>query len=238
MAKKVYKSTVELTVETKDLPVKSIEAYRCTEAKKESRKEVRVVVWEGICSKGDARAVGMSMARQPKWCLLRPEDLEGLRRYGWTMPRDEAYDEFIVNRFSKTPFSDWGKKDWKLVRVESGDHMIFDQDGLALPVGQTCEYIMWNMDNEHYELDKAFEILSRHPEVEDLRRFDIPYYNREKGRTKSLAFRWVPTVDSYREIWSWCLKNESKYPSTEMPRAARALDLFGLRAVEKEPRWW
>jgi len=238
MAKKVYKSTVELTVETKDLPVKSIEVYRCTETTKESGKKGRSVTWEGICSKGEARASRMAPACRTGWVLLRDEDLEDLRRHGWTMARDEDPDEYIVNRFSKTPFSDWGKAYWKLVRVSGGDHMIFDQDGAALPVGQTCEYIMWNMDNEHYDLDKAFEILSRHPEVEQLSRFDIPYYNREEGLTESLAFRWVPTVDSYRKTWAWCLENKSKYPSTEMPRAARALDLFGLRVAEKEPKWW
>jgi hypothetical protein len=152
---------------------------------------------------------------------------------------------------SKTPLTDMDNKTKILVRLDYDSHMAFSIKGAPYPVAKQFDYIEGTLDNLHYDLEKAVQILSKRKDVQLVKSeqphynsnpyiLEIPYYNRGDGRYDYVAFRWIPTVQTYRKVWKKCLAVEKDYPSTRIREVALGMDLFGLRkgGAEKERHWF
>ena len=243
MTSKTFTTTTILKVETKPVPgLPDFLVFRCEQEIITGRRKPKVSSWEGFCRAKKPPSPGNekpSLKEDEGWLFTTQAALDEGARYGWTRPGDDGEWVYpIHNGMTETPFTDLGRKDLVLVRAEGGGHMLFDRKGKALPVARGVDYIDWRADNGHYDLDKAVEVLSKRSDIHDLRREDIPYYNRDSGRTETLVFTWAPDVRTYRRAWKWCQELDTHYPSTRFPYAVEKLDLWGLAraGAKKENR--
>ena len=138
---------------------------------------------------------------------------------------------------------------WTLVWHNSYDGMLYDAHGEHLPVARNIGYIGFNLDNQHYRLEDAAAILYAHPDFTptldcgdvaktplDLIK-DIPYYNRDEKRNRSIEGVWHPSTDTYREVMALAktmCNGERKTPdSWTINTAMKKLDVLGLRFAAK-----
>ena len=243
MASKTFTTTTTLKVETKPVPgVPELLVYRCEREAQTGRRKPKLSSWEGFCPVKKPPSPGNekpSLKEDQGWFFTTQASVEAVARYGWTcMGESREWVYPLHEGMSKTPFTDVGRKDLVLVRAEGGGCMVFDRKGKALPVARGVDYIDWCVDNGHYDLDKAVEVLSKRSDIHDLRREPIPYYNQDSGRTETLVFTWAPDVRTYRRAWKWCQGLNVHYPSTRFPYAVDKLDLWGLAraGAKKESR--
>lgn len=132
-----------------------------------------------------------------------------------------------------------------VVRIDHSGYMLFDRHGNVLPTAMYFNYMCGQMGEDTYDLDLAVEILSKDLRIATvdpstrrgdicetkLRYYDIPYYNSEPGRTKTLSFTFSPTKEDMVVLWEKAKSLSTKYPSTEFHRAVFELDMLGLRAA-------
>ena len=128
----------------------------------------------------------------------------------------------------------------RVLRIDYSSHMVFDRSGNVMPAGIHFEYIKACMDNAHYDLLRALEILKQNERVHFLSRRErltdepeilaIEHYNASSLRNRYLAFWFEPTVEEQRALWEKQKAYGTKYPSTEEYRAMFDLDILGLRA--------
>lgn len=232
-----FKKTVEHTETLLTLPITKTQlAYRlvrqCDITDEKGRKHPKVLGSEsqGIISQAILeKHISEGADFTSDLSLVSDETLEGIRRRGWSYEADEwgiqkPYD-YIKS----------GKKG-HLVRFDHGAHMLYDASGKVLPVGLFFEYISAYMDNKHYNLERAVEILKKNPNVDlQERRWgdgyidNIPSYNASQGRDRCISFWWAPTTEEYRQLWTKCKELKGQYPSTNRYRAVFECDLLGLR---------
>lgn len=158
-----------------------------------------------------------------------PAALETLRKHEDNV---EAYNEYS-NHLPFKVLVDLKRKSRKIVEFDNGSHMVFDQNGVSLPVGIHCDYMHGRFDNAHYNLDIALKVLLKNKRVrffEDKRTItQIPYYNVGKYSSQMLAFTYEPTKEEAQAMWEKQLSYKSKYPSTTNYQALFDLDILGLR---------
>jgi len=95
-------------------------------------------------------------------------------------------------------------KPYEVLRVNSYDHTLYTVDDKRLPVAMQFSYIDGGVDNGNFDLKKLVDYLQTREDV-TLREdrsgrliHNIPYYNRESGRTTHLEFTWHPDVRTYQ----------------------------------------
>lgn len=222
------------------------------ESKGELRRDVAHMipaqVQQGFVDDRNLRLIQRGKSYKTKVFIQLDADLRELvRQEGWS-----AWEKIGWDR-SRDVFSAVSDPDC-LVRVDVSSHMMFDRRGDALPVAVYFDYIAGGGISEgRYDLDKlAAHLLSRDdiwvfPRKSGWRRddcdresrattveeciTDIPYYNSERGSSKTIYFRWAPTAEDYRRMWAHCLAKKKQYPSTYMHEAIFELDLIGARAA-------
>lgn len=241
MTAKTFTTTTTLKVETKPVPgLPDFVVFRCEQEIRTGRRKPKLSSWEGFCRAKKLPSPGNekpSLKENEGWVFTTQSALDELARHGWCRDVDGKWVYPLHKGMTETPFTDLERDDLVLVRAEGGGHMVFDRKGKALPVARNVDYIDYRMDNEHYDLDKAVQILSKRSDIHDLRREPIPYYNRDEGRTETLIFTWAPNVRTYRRAWKWCQEQDTEYPSTRFNYAVEKLDLWGLaRAGAKKER--
>lgn len=242
MTAKTFTTSTTLKVETKPVPgLPDFVVFRCEQEIRTGRRKPKLSSWEGFCRAKKPPSPGNekpALKEDEGWLFTTQAALDEVARHGWSRPNEKGGWDFPLHEgMTETPFTDLGRKDLVLVRAEGGGHMVFDRKGKALPVGRRVDYIEYRMDNGHYDLDKAVQVLSKRSDIHDLQREPIPYYNRDEGRTETLIFTWAPNVRTYRRAWKWCQEQDTEYPSTRFAYAIESLDLWGLaRAGAKKER--
>ena len=167
--------------------------------------------------------------------LVSPRLLENSRLFGYPFTwQEKNLKKEIEEDISYKPFDDYIEKDeWKVVKLDSYNKMIFDIDNEVLPVAVYFNYIMGGMTNAKYDLAKAEKILSKRNDIKfisDNHIEDIPYYNTNRYSNKCLEFMWQPTIKDYKKMWKCCNELNKQYPSTAIHTAVFKLDLLKLRA--------
>lgn len=177
---------------------------------------------------------------------------ELFRTKGWNAWDDKADLELRADMFEQI----LKVKDLDtIVHFDYSSHMMFDRHGKPLPVAVNFDYISnGGITDGRYDLEKlAAHLLSRediwvypckdrkwYPDAVDYtgRATEVeqcitavPYYNAERGCSKTIYFRWMPTADDYRRMWDLCVANKKQFPSTYRHQAIFDLDLIGARAA-------
>jgi hypothetical protein len=138
---------------------------------------------------------------QGNFCIVEPRLLEKLRMGGWFSDSKE-YD-----LISKEPFTRvLSGKPYKVVRLKSYDHTVFDLEGNPLPVGLYFDYINGRVSNRVFKIKGLLEHLKSRSDVTLLQEkysddfvHRIPSYNSDSGSTH-LSFIWNPDAEVYREF--------------------------------------
>ncbi len=145
---------------------------------------------------------------------LSPEQVEDLRKNQWT------------HEFKPVPLWNAAKAGLTNASTLLGvgkyyytyDATMRFHDGRVIPCGVAFDYIEPAMRDTAYDVDKAFDILSKRTDLHQLQKIDVPYYN---GGGKGLFFIWeVP-----EELWGEITTNHSNRYKYVFDN-----DLLGLRA--------
>ena len=134
----------------------------------------------------------------------------------------------------------------RMVRLDHGGHMLFDDQGTVLPIALHYDYMNGNMRDGAYDLHGVAEYLKNNPQVRpwdeqtSLTVDRVPYYNVSPGCTQSLAFVFAPTQEQMERIWAKANEGTGEYPSTRLHQSVWELDVLGLRAagLAKGTSYW
>lgn len=213
-------------------------------------------VTQGFIAKGELAKMrqGESCKLRDDLSLVLPEGREIMRTRGYvyTLSNEIAtrFNDELVRRDCYDAFERGDVTVDDVIRFEHASHMLFDRHGQVLPVAIRFDYIEAHVNNSRYDLEKAAKILLARDDITifPVKRYrdepdydgvaktveeavaSIPYYNAERGRNRTITFRWTPRVEDYRKMWAECLRLGGRYPSTNRYHAVFNLDLLGLRA--------
>lgn len=201
-----------------------------------NRQHPTVSVTEGITSKANLTTYqkGASAMRPyaTNWVALlaSPYLLTVAQEQGRNSP---AFMD-VVSDLSQSPYTRFVEDTATardLVFFERSTQLLYDRHKQPLPMAVSCSYLNGRFDNANYHLDKASKILMQR---EDIRiksaQVSIPHYNADRRRNQHLEFVWVPNVEDYRRMISYCNEIGGQHPSMHIYRAMFELDILGLRA--------
>lgn len=163
----------------------------------------------------------------PNWMLLSLEGLAEFAQWGW----DGEEGAFLWRQgVSRTPWSDRASSQYRLVRLDPLNNMLFDEQGEPLVVAQSVMEFpdgglllsgvqLFNRE-EMSRLDLA--ALRAHPHVSDW------------TYGQALSFRWTPDLETYRRAWAKCRELNPQNPGIEFCRAIRVLGLLDSKQEQEE----
>lgn len=202
---------------------------------------------EGFASTKAVRAFlkGKPMPREQVLHLVAPAFRQILQQEGFAAAQDASAKANDGWQFVRYPFKalvEEGACLDDVLRLDFSSNMAFDRHGEVLPVAKRMDYIEAGLHNRNYDLDKAVAILKEDPRIvflDDRNKvleegespiLDIPYYNRDDGRSQFLALLFRPTAEDEKRLWAAQQAYRTKYPSTMWRQAIRDLDMLGLAA--------
>lgn len=165
------------------------------------------------------------------------EFLVSLQQIGYSRTLDKF--DATLNGIQKNLMSLWSKRGYQLVRMYRSGHMVFDLADRLLPMAIRFDYINGGITNEDYDLDQVVSVLKQNQQVRGLsddviETSDIPWYNRESHRSKAVEFVFSPTQEQMQQIWQTARQMNARYPSTQIVRAVKKLDLLNLNICKKQ----
>jgi len=92
---------------------------------------------------------------------------------------------------------------YMIVLWNAASHKIADLHYNFISIPISFGYINGNIDNEKYDLDKLLEKLKKDKNVvnrENLKISNIPYYNAESGKDKTIEFKYLLPDDAYEKV--------------------------------------
>lgn len=174
--------------------------------------------------------------------LVTPEVIEYFRTHGWIQIlgsdndiysklaplNDKPYTNFINETVTKE----------NLVFVDYSRNMVFDRKDEPFATAMYFSYMDGGIDNGHYHLDRALEILKQRNDIKFLngrnylelesKAIRIPSYNAERYRNEYLQFIWMPSREDYVKMWNKAKSCNGMFQSKH--HAVFDLDLLGLRS--------
>lgn len=128
-------------------------------------------------------------------------------------------------------------------------HVLFDNTGKAVPIPMTFDYIGTDFHSNAVEIEKAKEVLIKHPWVlnkEDLEIQRVPYYNADGNNHRYLQVTLLPDAKSYNKMYEMAIstKRGKEFFSVELKNLVigknyafpdyNPLKLHKLRIKEKQ----
>lgn len=195
-----------------------------------------------VDDKGRAALLKGKEPKKLELIVLTTAQLEIFRTQGWSGAEEEFYKNFPSDPWAILEADPTLTAD-NLARLDTSSHMLFDRHGEALPVGLVFDYIHSRISESTHDLKKlAAHLLERFDVVvyaDDGRGrrqgvaktvaeaiYDIPSYNAESGRSKSVQFLWAPSKEDYRQVWKAC---KGKYPSTQLREVCMEMDMLDVK---------
>jgi hypothetical protein len=93
-------------------------------------------------------------------------------------------------------------------------HLMFSLDEKIIPLVHHCDYMTGNFENKSYRLEELLPYLKEHPMVikdysayktrrgdEYLKIQSVPHYNNDDGKRMHIAFKVLPELESYNELF-------------------------------------
>jgi hypothetical protein len=211
---KIHEASERITTESLEVGF-GVKIQRIRVVRQEQGKETETVTEkvEGPPIKGE---------NPGSFCVVEPELLEKLRITGW----------FIEdNLISKSPFTRCTSGiPYRVVRLKSYDHTLYDLDGLPLPVGIFFDYISGSVNNTTFRLEPLLTALEARNDVRIIpdrygnKVQSVLGYNGGSLVTRFVAFIWAPGVELYREYRQQVVTNKSIWDA----KRRIALTMMGL----------
>jgi len=140
-----------------------------------------------------------------------------------------------------------------IVIIDFDNHFVSHLDGTPVPIGLRADYISHGrISNANYNLNKLVEILSKRDDivfivekgyrasekVKDISNYktrdiisDIPYYNAESNRNKTVVFEWHPSKKDITTVYNNLNERNPKFKtSDQLWRSIFETDILGLRS--------
>ncbi len=193
-------------------------------------KKSHVQVFDCIANSSQIKKLraGQRGAGRADFLVLTDEQVAGIRQFGYFYAAKNHYAllKEVDGRSVFDHIANGGSPD-NLVRVDSYDNSFWRVDGTIFPYGIRFDYIDARMHNVFYDLEKVVEVLRKRDDVAILaahERYDVPYarkhaiveqaivaqpgeeiddvpyYNRDAGRTHTITFFWTPTAEQHMAI--------------------------------------
>jgi len=103
----------------------------------------------------------------------------------------------------------------RVLRIDTSTYLLYPMGSdIPIPIPLYLDYIEGICDDE-YDLDIALDILSKNPWVSELKRVDIPFYNKECG-DEALCFKVLLPRDVWDKLIKKCKKNDSVFWSCRL----------------------
>lgn len=179
------------------------------------------------------------LGAQPlKLCALGRANIEAFRTGGWwggpRPPAGMGVENNVFEAFA-APDSSWTADD--VVFMDFHDERLYDRHGAPLPVAVRFDYVGSRLCESTHDLKAVKQVLSARadirpldPNLDQLEIMRIPGYNAEEGRTRSIEFVWMPTVEDYRLVAA-----AGQRPYGTMREAFFEVDIAGLAGTRLEP---
>lgn len=195
-----------------------------------------------IDEKGRAALSEGRVPEQLRLLIVSPDLMERLRTQGFYRVDEELFalqDQKPWEIFQ----ADLSISADNLVRIDYGNHMVFDYKGSPQPSAVLFDYMSNRIDESRYDLRKLADYLMKRPDIEvyedihDGRRvsvaetideaiYHIPSYNAEEGSTLSIQFSWKPTKEDYTRACA--LVGDGKVYAARIKEAVITNDLLGI----------
>jgi hypothetical protein len=176
--------------------------------------------------------------------IVGSELLERLRTKGF---HRDGVDEDLYALKEQKPWemfqADLSLSADNLVRIDYGNHMVFDYTGAPKPAALLFDYISNGISESTHDLQKLAAYLMKRSDIEvyedilghrvslaeNVREavYQIPSYNADKGREESVQFSWMPTKEEYVRACELVGGDDKVYPS-KIKTAVLTNDLLGI----------
>ena len=150
--------------------------------------------------------------------LVAPSGLlERLRTLGYHRVDEELY-ALREQKLWEMLQADLNLSAENLIRIDYGNHMVYDYKGNPQPAALFFNYIQSRITESTHDLKRLAAYLLERPDIEvyqdvsgsrwdvaktvDKAIFDIPHYNAEEGETNSILFSWSPSKEEYAQVCS------------------------------------
>lgn len=152
--------------------------------------------------------------------VVKPEFWDYIRTKNPFQERDArvCWDEYGEG-FSTLDEVEQAWKAGNIIYNYSAGHMIFALNGDPIPLALHLDYIRTILSNQYLDLDKALALLKEHPWVvnkNDLEIKDIPYYNAENDRNRTITVNLLPDAATYKRLYQKAVKLKGNSFSTLM----------------------
>lgn len=122
-------------------------------------------------------------------------------------------------------------------------HMMFNMEEELLPTPFQLDYIGAGIDNKNYDLPCLLKYLKKHPRVvtpkDEIEITDIPYYNCDEGRNKTISILVMPTKKEMDTMLKMATKKKNEFWSckfTELVSSRYDYDYLGIHQFRKKEK--
>lgn len=168
--------------------------------------------------------------------FVKPEFFEYIK----THHAFDSYDKHLENLFVDVTDPDQITEDLVFIWDCDYDHTMMDKDKNFIPYCKTYDYAEGPFHNGEVHLNEEFiQFLKQHPWVvnkDSLEITDIPHYNRDGKRNKTVVVKILPDVDTYNEIMNDKTLREDEARVITSKRCVwdiKCKDYFGIRPFLK-----
>lgn len=157
---------------------------------------------QGIADNTCISADTINAIKCPNWYFLVAKEF--VKKWNY---EDADLDTYII----KKAFDNYDKDKHVVVRYDAYSEEFYSVEGYIYPKHVYFDYINGCIDNEYYDLKCLQKYLEEHPDkFINIKKQDIPYYNRTELATKTLSFTYIPDADEYAEYRKYVEENGYK----------------------------
>ena len=144
---------------------------------------------EGITEENNLGISGLDDIKSDNYYyILAKEDYEGIRT-------DINYHLKPI----KNPYTELlQKNNMMIVKYDSYKELYQKLDGTYIPKAMYFDYISEFINDKCFDLDKLEKYLLTHPDkFRNVKKDDVPWYNRNEDQESYISFVWTPTEEEY-----------------------------------------
>ena len=178
--------------------------------------------------------------------LVAPSGLlERLRTLGYHRVDEELY-ALREQKLWEMLQADLNLSAENLIRIDYGNHMVYDYKGNPQPAALFFDYIRNGISESTHDLKRLATYLLEHPDIEvyedisgsrwdraetvEEAIFQIPHYNAEEDKTQSILFSWSPSKEDYARV---CYEAKGGGSPSQLVEVVISQDILKLKQFQK-----